>query len=87
MSYFLCGIDLSLIGYADDLQNLSRFLRWLENDFIRLQQEYSHIRLQFNAENSEVMLFNLKSDACWRFKTCDIIIELADDIVYLSISY
>jgi hypothetical protein len=64
MSYFLCGIDLSLIGYADDLLNLSRFLRWLENDFIRLQKEYSHIRLQFNAEKSEVMLFHLKSDAC-----------------------
>jgi hypothetical protein len=63
MSYFLCGIDLSLIGYAEALLNLSWILRWLENDFIRLKQEYS-IRLQFNAEKSEVMLFNLGSDAC-----------------------
>ena len=49
-------MDLPLIGYADDVLNLSRSLHGLEADFIKLRQEYAHIGLRFNAKKSEVLL-------------------------------
>ena len=64
MTFILCGIDLSLIGYADDVLNLSRSLHRLEANFTELQQGNAPIGLQFNAEKSEVLFFLLKI-RCW----------------------
>ena len=50
MTYILRGIDVSLIGYADDVLNLGRSLRGLEANFIKLQQEYAHTGLHLNAD-------------------------------------
>jgi len=45
MAHILQGIDLFLIGYADDILNLSMILHGLERSFIKLQQEYVHLML------------------------------------------
>ena len=78
MAYILRRFDLSLIGYADDVLNLSWSLHGLEANFIKLQQEYVHIGLQFIAEKSKVLFFNSKADAGWS-------VTLGDSIVRLSI--
>jgi len=85
MTYILRGVDLSLIGYADDVLNLSRFLQGLEDNFTRLQQEYAQIGLQFNADKSEVLLFNSKSDAGRSITLGVSTVGLAGGIVYLGL--
>ena len=57
-SYICKHIDLSLLGFADDLLNLSRLLSSLENNFSRLEKSYADIGLQFNVEKSAVLFFN-----------------------------
>lgn len=73
MTYILFGIDLSLIWHG------------LEANFIKLQQKYAHIGLHFNAEKSEVLLFNSKSDAAQSIILGGSIVEFVDDIVYLRL--
>ena len=57
-SCILEGIDVSLIAYADDVFNPSRTVLAFEKNFSILSREYSKINLKFNAEKSEVVLFN-----------------------------
>ena len=78
MTYILHGIDLSLIGYANDVLNPSRSLHRLEANLIKLQQEYAHLGLKFNAEKREVLLFSSKSDAGRSVTFGDSIVELVD---------
>ena len=85
MTYILYSIDLYLTGHADNVLNLSWSLHGLEANFIKFQQEYAHIGLQFNAEKYEVLLVNSKSDAVRNIAQCDSIVELTDDIVYLGL--
>lgn len=61
-SYICKHIDLSLLGFADDLLNLSRLLSSLENNFSRLEKSYADIGLQFNVEKSAVLFFNCPED-------------------------
>lgn len=52
------GIDVSLVGFADDLLNFSRILSSLESNFKILEMEYDEIGLSFNVTKCEVLLFN-----------------------------
>ena len=79
------GIDLSLIGYAYDILNLIQSPYRLETNFIKLQQEYDHIGIQFNAENSKELHFNSKSDAGRSVTLGDSIVEVPDVIAYLGL--
>ena len=85
MTYIMFGIDMSLMGYANDVLSLSRSLLRQEVNFIKLHQGYAHIALQFNAVRSQVLLFNSKSDAGRSITHGDSIVELAENIVYLGL--
>ena len=57
-SCILKGIDLSLIAYANNVFNHSRMVLEFEKKISILSREFSKIDLNFNAEKSEVVLFD-----------------------------
>ena len=50
-----------LIGFADDVINITRVLSCLEENFALLQKSFNNIGLDFNLSKSEVLLFNWKN--------------------------
>ena len=60
MSCVLSGHNISLVTYADDIFNLSRTLDKIPETFQKLQTEYLKSGLEFNAEKTDVVLFNWK---------------------------
>lgn len=56
----LCGIDVSLIGYADDILNISRTLNGIKSCFSALKVEYARVGHTFNPSKTELLFFNYK---------------------------
>jgi len=60
MSFIFCGLDLSLLNYADNILNLSWTLALIDKNFASLSEEYNDISLNFNLSKSECFKFNSK---------------------------
>ena len=85
LTYFLRGIDLSLINQADDVISLSHLLRYVDENFIQFQLKYEKIYLEFNEKKSDVLLFNAKHGFAVDVMVDGAAVRLAKHIVYLGI--
>jgi hypothetical protein len=85
MSCVLSGHNISLVIYADDIFNLSRTLDKIPQAFQKLQTEYLKSGLEFNAETTDVVLFNWKGPLPDEIVLENSKIRPSDQIVYLVI--
>lgn len=86
-TFFLEGLDLSFISYADDLLLLSSTLRGLQENLRLLVTLYRRIGLRVNIEKTEFIVFSGTNSTNSNLVLDGIRIQQSQSLNYLGITY